>query len=129
MTRQTIVITGASDGIGAAAARELSRQGAEVVLVGRSPAKTAALAAELGAPSYTSDFADLSDVRRLADELGVAASVYLGDDVTDEDGFRALTGEHDVTIKIGGGSTEARHRVPDTVGAVAVLGRLADLLA
>lgn len=70
MDRKTIVITGASDGIGAAAARELERQGHEVVLVGRSPAKTGALAAELGAPSYTSDFADLDDVRRLADELG-----------------------------------------------------------
>jgi trehalose 6-phosphate phosphatase len=68
-------------------------------------------------------------LRRLADELGVAASLYLGDDVTDEDGFRALTGSADVTIKIGGGSTQARHRVPDTVGAVAVLNRLADLLA
>jgi trehalose 6-phosphate phosphatase len=68
-------------------------------------------------------------LRRLADELGAAASVYLGDDVTDEDGFRALTGPSDVTVKIGGGSTEARHRVPDTVGAVAVLDRLADLLA
>jgi trehalose 6-phosphate phosphatase len=67
-------------------------------------------------------------LRRLADELGAAASVYLGDDVTDEDGFRALTGPDDVTVKIGGGSTEARHRVPDTVGAVAVLNRLADLL-
>ncbi len=72
MTRQTIVITGASDGIGAAAARELSRDGHEVVLVGRSPGKTAALAAELGAPSYTSDFSDLADVRRLADALGSA---------------------------------------------------------
>ena len=70
MDRKTIVITGASDGIGAAAARELKHQGHEVVLVGRSPAKTGALAAELGAPSYASDFADLDDVRRLADELG-----------------------------------------------------------
>ena len=68
-------------------------------------------------------------LRRLADELGVAASLYLGDDVTDEDGFRALAGPADVTVKIGGGSSEARHRVPDTVGAVAVLNRLADLLA
>jgi trehalose 6-phosphate phosphatase len=67
-------------------------------------------------------------LRRLADELGAAASVYLGDDVTDEDAFRALAGPDDVTVKIGGGSTEARHRVPDTVGAVAVLNRLADLL-
>ncbi len=68
-------------------------------------------------------------LRRLADELGVAASVYLGDDVTDEDGFRSLDGPGDVTVKIGAGPTVARHRVPDTVGAVAVLSRLADLLA
>ena len=62
MTRKTIVITGASDGIGAAAARRLSADGHEVVLVGRSPEKTGALAAELGATSYTSDFADLDDL-------------------------------------------------------------------
>ena len=68
-------------------------------------------------------------LRRLADELGVAASLYLGDDVTDEDGFRALAGPSDVTVKIGGGSTDARHRVSDTVGAVALLNRLGDLLA
>jgi trehalose 6-phosphate phosphatase len=67
-------------------------------------------------------------LRRLAADLGVAASLYLGDDVTDEDGFRALTGPADVTVKIGEGSTEARYRVPDTTGAVAVLSRLADLL-
>ena len=65
---------------------------------------------------------------RLAEELGVAGSIYLGDDVTDEDGFRALAGPHDVTVKIGEGPTEARHRVSDTVGAVALLNRLADLL-
>ena len=68
-------------------------------------------------------------LRRLADELGVAASLYLGDDVTDEDGFRALAGPHDVTVKIGEGAPQARHRVSDTVGAVALLNRLADLLA
>jgi trehalose 6-phosphate phosphatase len=68
-------------------------------------------------------------LRRLVDELGVAGSIYLGDDVTDEDGFRALAGPHDITVKIGEGPTEARHRVSDTVGAVALLNRLADLLA
>jgi trehalose 6-phosphate phosphatase len=68
-------------------------------------------------------------LRRLADELGAAASVYLGDDVTDEDGFRALTGPHDVTVKVGAGPTEARHRVPDIAGALTVLNRLADLTA
>ncbi len=67
-------------------------------------------------------------LRRLRSELGAAATIYLGDDVTDEDGFRAL-GADDVTVKIGAGPTDARYRVADTAGALAVLERLADLLA
>ena len=66
-------------------------------------------------------------LRRLIADLGPAATAYLGDDVTDEDGFRAL-GPDDLTVKIGEGATEARHRVPDPAGALAVLERLADLL-
>ncbi|EUA12703.1 short chain dehydrogenase family protein [Mycobacterium kansasii 732] len=69
MTRKTIVITGASDGIGAAAARRLSRNGEHVVVVGRSEAKTTAVAAELGADYFVADFADLSQVRVLADKI------------------------------------------------------------
>lgn len=69
MTSRTIVLTGASDGIAAAAARELSRLGHEVVLVGRSPDKTAAVARELDAESHLADFSDLASVRRLADDL------------------------------------------------------------
>ena len=69
-----------------------------------------------------------SALRRLADELGAVATLYLGDDLTDEDAFRAL-GADDVTVKIGNGETAARHRVPDTTGAVALLEFLADLLA
>ena len=66
---QTIVITGASDGIGAAAARRLTADGNTVVLVGRSPEKTAAVADELGLKYHVADFAELDQVRRLADEL------------------------------------------------------------
>ncbi|CAN7321961.1 SDR family NAD(P)-dependent oxidoreductase [Knoellia sp. LjRoot47] len=69
---RTIVITGASDGIGAAAARELTARGHRVVLVGRSPEKTRALAAELGAPFHLADYAELDQVRRLAAELAAA---------------------------------------------------------
>jgi trehalose 6-phosphate phosphatase len=69
-----------------------------------------------------------SALRRLADELGPVATLYLGDDLTDEDAFRAL-GADDVTVKIGDGETAARHRVPDTASAVALLEFLADLLA
>lgn len=69
MTERTIIITGASDGIGAAAARELSLGGDQVVIVGRSREKTAAVAAELGADFFVADFADLAQVRALAAEL------------------------------------------------------------
>jgi NAD(P)-dependent dehydrogenase (short-subunit alcohol dehydrogenase family) len=69
MTRRTIVITGASDGIGAAAARRLVRSGGNVVVVGRSQSKTAAVASELGADYFVADFADLSQVRALADKI------------------------------------------------------------
>jgi NAD(P)-dependent dehydrogenase (short-subunit alcohol dehydrogenase family) len=66
---RTIVITGASDGIGAAASRQLVARGDRVVLVGRSPEKTRAVADELGMPHHLADFADLAQVRHLADEL------------------------------------------------------------
>jgi NAD(P)-dependent dehydrogenase (short-subunit alcohol dehydrogenase family) len=67
--KRTIVITGASDGIGAAAARELAKQGEEVVIVGRDPEKTAAVAADTGGEFLLADYTKLDDVRRLAAEL------------------------------------------------------------
>jgi NAD(P)-dependent dehydrogenase (short-subunit alcohol dehydrogenase family) len=66
---RTIIITGASDGIGAAAARTLTAAGDTVVIVGRSPEKTAAVARELGAEHHVADFARLDDVRELAATL------------------------------------------------------------
>jgi NAD(P)-dependent dehydrogenase (short-subunit alcohol dehydrogenase family) len=69
MTARTIVITGASDGIGASAARTLSKQGERVVVVGRSAEKTERIATEIGADHFVSDFADLSQVRALAAQL------------------------------------------------------------
>jgi NAD(P)-dependent dehydrogenase (short-subunit alcohol dehydrogenase family) len=67
--QRTVVLTGASDGIGAAAARALHARGDHVVVVGRSPAKTQAVARELGAPHHLADFAVLDDVRELAATL------------------------------------------------------------
>src|SRR6266700_8149917 len=66
---RTVVLTGASSGIGAAAARRFAELGATVAVVGRSPDKTAAVAQEIGAESHLADFSRLSDVRRLAAEL------------------------------------------------------------
>ncbi len=66
---RTVVVTGASAGIGAAAARRLAAMGATVAVVGRSPEKTAAVAEAIGARSHLADFARLDDVRALAAEL------------------------------------------------------------
>lgn len=69
MAARTIVITGASDGIGASAARTLAKAGERVVVVGRSAEKTRAVAEEIGADYFVCDFADLSQVRTLSAEL------------------------------------------------------------
>jgi len=66
---KTIVLTGASDGIGAAAARRLASDGYRVVVVGRSREKTLAVAKDIHAESFVADFSRLDDVRRLADDL------------------------------------------------------------
>jgi trehalose 6-phosphate phosphatase len=71
---------------------------------------------------------------RLAGELGAAGVLYLGDDVTDEDAFRALSDpalsdpvlpDSAVTVKVGAGETVARYRVADLAGVRALLERLA----
>lgn len=66
---KTIILTGASDGIGAAAAARLASDGHRVVAVGRSPIKTAALGERLGIECHVADFAELDQVERLAAEL------------------------------------------------------------
>ena len=67
--KRTIVVTGASDGIGAASARQLRAKGHDVVLVGRSPEKTQRVAEELGVEGHVADFTELAQVRGLAEKL------------------------------------------------------------
>ena len=71
-----VVLTGATRGIGRAAAIEFAKRGAEVALVGREPERVRAVADEAaatggGAPihQHVADLALMADVRRLADEL------------------------------------------------------------
>lgn len=66
---RTIIITGASDGIGAAASRQLAATDARLVLVGRSPEKTRAVAEATGAEYHLADFTRLDEVRDLATAL------------------------------------------------------------
>jgi retinol dehydrogenase 12 len=70
-----VVLTGATRGIGQAAAVALAGQGAELALVGREPGRVATVAAEAraaGAASvteYTADLTLMAEVRRLAATL------------------------------------------------------------
>lgn len=66
---KTIVITGASGGIGAAAARKMVHDGHRVVIVGRNHVKTEKIARELNADFYVADFAKLDEVNDLAEKL------------------------------------------------------------
>lgn len=66
---RTIVITGASSGLGAAAAANLAGQGATVAVVGRNPERTRAVAARIGGTPFIADYDHLDQVRALAAAL------------------------------------------------------------
>lgn len=92
---RTIVITGASDGIGAVAARALAGPSVDLVVVGRSAQKLAAVAADTGATALTADFARLDDVRALAEQI------------------RARVGKIDVLMNNAGGTFAPKLRTVD----------------
>ncbi|WP_346536683.1 SDR family NAD(P)-dependent oxidoreductase [Micromonospora sp. DPT] len=76
--RRTVVVTGASSGIGLAAATALARRGDRVVLVGRDPARLQAAGDRVREACgerpelFRADFAVLDDVRGLAERLRAA---------------------------------------------------------
>jgi short-subunit dehydrogenase len=72
-TQSRIVLTGASGGIGRAAADELARSGAALMLVGRSAAQLEAQARALGRQA-TWQVCDLSDAAALTALAGAAAA-------------------------------------------------------
>jgi NAD(P)-dependent dehydrogenase (short-subunit alcohol dehydrogenase family) len=65
----TIVITGASSGLGASAAATLAARGALIAVTGRNPERTAAVARAIGGTAFLADFDHLDEVHRLAQEL------------------------------------------------------------
>ncbi|PZS09718.1 MAG: short-chain dehydrogenase [Acidimicrobiales bacterium] len=69
MAEKVVVITGASSGIGAQAARQLAARGATVVPIGRSVQRSTELARSLGVKPLIADFANLIEVRQLADQI------------------------------------------------------------
>ena len=70
MAGRTVLVTGASDGIGAETARALAAKGATVHVTGRSADKLRPVAEAVGTEPLVADFSRLDDVRRLAEQVG-----------------------------------------------------------
>ena len=102
MKGKVCVVTGATSGIGKAAATALARMGSQVVLVGRDRGRAEAAAAEVGAIGTVppkveiADLASLEQVRALAGRLASLervdvlinnAGLVLGERRVTEDGF------------------------------------------
>ncbi len=73
---RVIVVTGATSGLGRAAAEQLARDGATVIVLGRNPDKTAAVVAEIrdatgnaNVSAVVADMGDLDSVRRAAEQI------------------------------------------------------------
>ena len=103
MPQKLILVTGATDGIGKQTALELARDGARIVIHGRSQGKLEATRDELqrlvpgsAVEIATADFASLADVRRMAEDLAARhraidvlinnAGVYMNQHVISHDG-------------------------------------------
>src|SRR5215510_13856760 len=76
LTGKVILVTGATDGIGKAAALEFAKRGATLTIVGRNKEKTAQVLAELKETSGNQnldllicDLSRMADVKRAAEEF------------------------------------------------------------
>ena len=76
ITNQTILITGATDGLGRQVAEELAKQGATVLLHGRNQDRLDTVLQEIHQAtkneklqSYRADYASLKEVRHMADQV------------------------------------------------------------
>jgi NAD(P)-dependent dehydrogenase (short-subunit alcohol dehydrogenase family) len=73
MDYRRALIVGAGEGLSASLARRFAREGMQVALASRSPARLAALCAETGAHAFACDASDAAQVRKLflsLDETG-----------------------------------------------------------
>lgn len=104
-SRRTIILTGASSGIGAVAAARLAEQGADIAVVGRNAERTRAVAERVGGTPFLADFERLDDVRRLGaalldryDRIDVLANnaggLYARRELTEDGHERTIQANH-----------------------------------
>ena len=96
-----VLLTGASGGLGAAIARDLSRRGADLVLTARRRELLDALAAETRGRVVVADLAVRADVEALIEESRGVDVLVLNAGVGADVGIRSETAEHvDTTIDV-----------------------------
>ncbi|HVY47572.1 MAG TPA: SDR family oxidoreductase [Minicystis sp.] len=114
---KVILITGATDGIGKAAARALAKTGATLVLVGRDAKKTDAVIAELQRETEGARIEPLiGDLSRLADVRALAAA------------FKARHRRLDVLVANAGGAFTKKTMTPDGFELTFALNHLSPFL-
>jgi NAD(P)-dependent dehydrogenase (short-subunit alcohol dehydrogenase family) len=68
LTDKSVIVTGGSKGIGAAAVRSFAAEGANLAIAGRSPAEGEALAKEVGGIFIEAELAEEAACRKVVDE-------------------------------------------------------------
>ena len=111
MEGKTVLVTGATGGIGLVTARDLAHRGADVWIVGRNPEKLLRAARETGAVgTLLADLSELAQVRRAAAE------------------FRERAGRLDVLVNNAGAFHSRRQETREGVEMTWALNHLAPFL-
>lgn len=133
----TILVTGASGGLGTAIARDLAGRGASLVLTARNAEALDALASELGAEVLIADLTDRGDVERVAARAAscdvLIANAGVGDDPQfDELDEDAIDFSIDVNLRapivLSNAYAKARIAAGET-GHIVLIGSLSGLAA
>lgn len=106
---RTILVTGASDGIGAVAAVRLAERGHRVLVTGRDRARTEAVAAAVGGDAFVADLARLDDVRALAADVLAATGGTLDVLVSNAGG---ILGPRRLTVDGNEATMQVNHLAP-----------------
>ena len=133
----TILVTGASGGLGSAMARELAKRGAHLILTARREEILASLAEDIGAEVVVADLADRADVESLIDRARDVDVIVLNAGIGSDTSFESLTADHidrsiDVNLRspIQMATAFAQHKVGSAAPAAIVLvGSLSGLAA